>query len=87
LDKALLFTAKIYHRIAEWKGGFTAGKAVTKRQCPPKAGRRGEGSIENSADAPPYPRVRTQLINMRVTAKQKGCDRGESDKFSASLSF
>lgn len=33
-----------------------------------------------SADAPPYPRVRTQLTNMRATAKQKGCDREKSDE-------
>ncbi len=28
-----------------------------------------------------------QLRNMRATAKQKGCDRGKSDKSSARLSF
>ena len=35
------------------------------------------GESKSSADAPPYRlRARTQLTNMRATAKQRGCDRG-----------
>ena len=49
----------------------------------PDSGRDDEerGVSKISADAPPYPRVRTQLTNMRATAKQRGCDRDKSDRW------
>ena len=45
-------------------------------------GRRGEGRIEGFGGCPSVPlRVRTQPVNMRVTAKQRGWDRGTRCKW------
>lgn len=91
IQKVLTAKAVMIH-CRRRKGGLQA-EPCHKRQCPPgncesrkvqcdRAGRRGEGSIEGFGGCPSAPlRVRTQSANMRVTAKQRDCDRGTSDKW------
>ena len=55
----------------------TMGTAHQKRQRPLWRDDEVRGESKVSADAPPRRlRARTQPVNMRATAKQRGCDRG-----------
>lgn len=60
-------------------------KAHQKRQCRrgnAPSGRRGEGRIETSADAPPHRlRVRTRSTNTQATGEQRGRGRGTRYKW------